>query len=302
MDADSVRMSRDRPFEVDEAAYPFESRWLERGGSAMHYVDEGEGRPVLLLHGNPTWSFLYRRVITELSGTCRCVAPDYPGFGFSDHPPAYGYTPGEHAGWVGALVDRLGLEGFVVTGQDWGGPIGARVAADRPERTAGLVLANTWCWAPDWRMRIFSRLMGGDRLGRWLQLERNFFARRILPRGIHKRERRTPEVLAAYRRPFPDPDSRRGTWMFPRSIRTMAGWVDATGRELAQLAPGPVELVWGARDPALGRDRYVERWREAFPDAGAERVEDASHYLQEDRPDRVAAGIRRCLRRIENGA
>lgn len=290
-----------RPFPVPERLYPFEDRWVERSGVAMHYLDEGEGRPVLLLHGNPTWSFLYREVIRGLSGECRCVAPDYPGFGFSDHPPEYGYTPEEHAGWVGELVDRLGLDGFVVVGQDWGGPIGLRVAVERPGRTAGLVLANTWCWEPDWRMRLFSRLMGGETLGRWLQLRRNFFARRVVPRGIHRPERRRAAVLEAYRRPFPDPESRRGTWVFPRALRTSAGWVAETREELDLLDGVPVELAWGTRDPALGRESQLERWRERFPAAGVDRIDDAGHYLQEDRPGRVAAAVRRCLARVESG-
>src|SRR2546428_4773965 len=82
---------RTRKFEVDRAEYPFADRWLERGGSALHYVDEGAGPPVGMLHGNPTWSFLYRNVIKQLGGACRSIAPDYPGFGLSDHPPRYGY-------------------------------------------------------------------------------------------------------------------------------------------------------------------------------------------------------------------
>jgi haloalkane dehalogenase len=88
---------RARKFEVDRAEYPFADRWLEREGSALHYVDEGSGPAVLMLHGNPTWSFLYRKVIKQLGGACRSIAPDYPGFGLSDHPPGYGYTPQEHA-------------------------------------------------------------------------------------------------------------------------------------------------------------------------------------------------------------
>lgn len=292
-------MSRRRPFPVDEGEYPFESRWLERDGSAMHYVDVGEGRPVLMLHGNPTWSYLYRRVIPDLATECRCVAPDYPGFGFSEHPPGYGYTPGEHARRVGELVDELRLDGVVVVGQDWGGSIGLRAAVERPARTAGLVLANTWCWAPDWRLRLFSRAMGGSTLGRWLQLERNFFARRVVALGIHRPERRTEAVLEAYRKPFPDRESRRGTWVFARAIRTSAGWLEATWRKIGGLGRLPVELVWGTRDPALGREAYLERWRERFPGASVDRVEDAGHYLQEDRPKRLADGVRRCLRRIQ---
>lgn len=280
-----------------EDAHPFESRWLEREGSAMHYVDVGGGRPVLLLHGNPTWSFLYRRVIGGLGAGCRCVAPDYPGFGLSDHPPGYGYTPEEHARRVGGLVDELGLEGFVVVGHDWGGPIGLRVAVERPHRTAGLVLSNTWCWPPDWRMSLFSRAMGGPTLGRWLQLEHNFFARVLVPLGIHRSERRTDSVLRAYRERFPDRESRLGTWVFPRALRTSADWLEATWRRLERLRPLPVELVWGERDPAFGRESCLVRWTERFPDARVDRVSDAGHYLQEDRPESLARGVRRCLRR-----
>lgn len=283
-----------------EEAYPFESgesRWLERGGASMHYADVGEGRPVLMLHGNPTWSFLYRRVIEGLRGECRCVAPDYPGFGLSEHPPGYGYTPEEHARWVGELVDDLGLDGFVVVGHDWGGPIGLRVAVERPDRTAGLVLSNTWCWPPDWRMSLFSRAMGGPTLARWLQLEHGFFVRWLLPLGIHRAERRTESVLAAYRMPFPDRESRTGTWVFPRALRTSARWVEETWQRLERLRTLPVELVWGAEDPAFGRERCLERWTGRFPGAAVDRVEDAGHYLQEDRPERMARGVRRCLRR-----
>src|SRR2546426_9493886 len=134
--------------EVDSAEYPFADRWFERGGSALHYVDEGSGPPVLMLHGNPTWSFLYRNVIKQLGGAVRSIAPDYPGFGLSDHPPGYGYTPQEHAEWIHALIDDTGLKRFVLVLQDWGGPIGLSIAVERPEDVAGLVVLNTGAWAP----------------------------------------------------------------------------------------------------------------------------------------------------------
>lgn len=257
-------------------------------------MDEGEGRPVLLLHGNPTWSFLYRRVVGDLGERCRCVAPDLPGFGRSEAPDGYGFTPPEHARVVGRLVDELGLEDFVVVGHDWGGPIGLAVATDRPGRVAGLVLSNTWCWRPDPWMAAFSLLMGGP-VGRWLCLRRNFFARRIVPLGIHRRDRRTGPVLEAYRAPFPTPESRVPTWVFPRAIRTSADWVAEVEARLDRLRGRPVELVWGMRDPLLGRRTHLERWRRRFPAAGVDRVEDAAHYLPEDRPDRLATGVRRVL-------
>ena len=139
--------------------YPFESRWLESSVGRVHYVDEGNGTPILMCHGNPTWSFLYRHVIGELRDSFRCIAVDYPGFGLSDRPAGYGYTPGEQATVVGELVAHLNLQGMLVMGHDWGGPIGLSVACSDPDRVSGLVLGNTWFWPADWRARVFSLVM-----------------------------------------------------------------------------------------------------------------------------------------------
>jgi haloalkane dehalogenase len=286
-----------RSFSVSEAAYPFQDHWFERDGVAMHYVDEGDGTPVLMLHGNPTWSFLYRDVIKGLTEACRCIAPDYPGFGFSEHPPGYGYTPQEHADWVTCLIDHLRLDPFILVVQDWGGPIGMSVAVDRPQSVTGLVILNTWTWPPDWNLWSFSCLMGGP-VGRYLHLRRNFFARRLVPWGIARKERKPPEVLRAYTDPFPTDKSRMGTYVFPRAIRKSASWLRSTEERLSRLCRRPVEMVWAMKDPAFGKESYIRRWQNHFPDAAVDRVQDASHYLQEDCPDRVAAAVRRLLDRV----
>ena len=119
-------------FEPSPEYFPFESRWFDSPVGPVHYIDEGEGRPLLLMHGNPDWSFLYRKIVTGLEGRFRCVVPDYPGFGLSVHPPApYGYTPGKHAAVVRELVEQLDLQDAVVMCQDWGGPIGMEQADPR---------------------------------------------------------------------------------------------------------------------------------------------------------------------------
>jgi len=288
---------RERPFQVPHDEYPFADRWLERDGVALHFVDEGQGPPVLLLHGNPTWSFLYRHVIKELVGSCRCVAPDYPGFGFSEHPPGYGYSPQEHAASVGALLDHLALPPVVLVVQDWGGPIGLSLAVDRPDRVAGLVICNTWCQPADLSGAVFSFLMGGP-LGKLLQLRLNLFARKVVPSGIYQHERKTPVVLRAYTDPFPTPASRMGTYVFPRAIRTEGAWLRSIAGRLHLLRDKPVELVWAMKDFAFGKETIIAWWQAQFPDAPVARLEDASHYLQEDRPDAVAGGVRRVLARL----
>ncbi len=289
-------MPHERRFAVSRELYPFEDRWLDRDGVSMHYIGVGDGLPVLMLHGNPTWSFLYRDVITQVKDICRCIAPDYPGFGFSDHPPNYGYTPREHARWIEALIDHLHLERFVMVVQDWGGPIGLSIAANRPESIAGLVILNTWAWPSRGGMILFSHIMG-DAFGRWLIRRHNFFARKIVPACISRPEKKTPEILKAYTDPFPTPDSRIGTWVFPRQIRMNSEWLGQTERGLARLHDKPVEFVWAMKDPAFAKKAIIEKWRRLFFDAPFDRVEDANHFIQEDAPDRVAVSIRRVVLR-----
>lgn len=287
--------SPQRPFSVSPDEYPFKSHWFERNGSFMHYVDEGQGPPVVMLHGNPTWSFLYRNIIKELEGSCRLIAPDLPGFGFSDHPPNYGYTPQEQTEWVNALIDHLSLDHFILIMQDWGGPIGMSIAVDHPDKVAGLVICNTWCWSPaSLLMRNFSAFCGGP-LGKYLILQRNFFARRLAP---FNRKLMTTELLMAYTDPFPTPASRMGTYIFPGAIRHAGDWLTSIESKINLLADKPVELVFGMKDPAMGNEKTIDRWQGYFPDAPVDRILTAGHYVQEESSERVAASVSRILERV----
>jgi haloalkane dehalogenase len=133
-------------FEPSADLYPFDSQWFASSVGDVHYIDEGEGRPIVFCHGAPMWSFLYRHIVVGLRGRFRCVAVDYPGFGLSVRPDGYGYTRKEHARVVGELVDHLELNDMIVMGQDWGGPISMSMAASRADRVSGIVLGNTWFW------------------------------------------------------------------------------------------------------------------------------------------------------------
>ena len=125
-------------FVPDSTLYPFTSHWFDSSVGRMHYLDEGSGPPIMLCHGNPTWSFLYREIITALRDRFRCIAPDYLGFGLSERPAGFGYTIEEHARVVGELVDHLGLDGYLTMGHDWGGPISMAADTVRADRVRGL--------------------------------------------------------------------------------------------------------------------------------------------------------------------
>jgi haloalkane dehalogenase len=279
-------------FTPSRELFPFESRWFESDGIRIHYVDEGAGQPIVMCHGNPTWSFLYRKVILRLRDRFRCVAMDYPGFGLSDRPEHYGYTPAEHAEIVGKLVDRLTLDNFIVMGQDWGGPIGMWVAAERADRVHGLGFMNTWFWPADHPgMQVFSRVMSSPPL-QWAIVKRNFFVERIVPRAMSRTL--SPAEMDHYRGPQARPEVRRGVAEFPRQILASRPWL----QRLAERAPHalrdkPVLLVWGMKDPAFGSQAIIDRWKTYFPAAQIVILPHAGHYIQEDAPDEIAAAVRR---------
>ncbi len=270
--------------------FPFESRWVSTSAGDVHYVDEGQGPPILFLHGNPTWSFLYRQLISALRDEFRCLAVDYPGFGLSGRPPDYGYTPAEHARVVGELVDRLALDGLVVMGHDWGGPIGLAMAAARADRVAGLVLGNTWFWPSEGRARVFSAVMSSRPL-QWAILERNFFVERFVPMGIARRL--DDEEMEHYRAVQPTPAHRVGVAALPRQLVAAGPWLEELARTVPARLGGKKTLVtWPLGDTAFPAKRTLPRVCEAFGDVHVVELPGAKHYFQEDAASDVAAAIR----------
>jgi haloalkane dehalogenase len=275
-------------FEPDPALYPFESRWFDSSAGRMHYIDDGSGTPILFCHGNPTWSFLYRGIVTRLRDRFRCVAIDYLGFGLSEHPEAFGYTIAEHVGIVGELVDHLGLDGFIIMGQDWGGPVSTAVATERADRVSGVVLGNTWFWPATARFRLFSRVMGS----RWMQrkiLEENFFVEKIMPRSSAKRL--SEREREHYRRVQPTPEARRSVAEMPKQIIAANPLLERLSREVpANLGSKRALIPWGMKDPGF-RPSMIPRMQGAFADVAVIELPHAKHYIQEDAPTEIADAI-----------
>jgi len=279
-----------RPAWLPSELYPFESRYLDIDGARVHYLDESSGPTLLLLHGNPTWSFLYRELVQGLRDRFRCVALDYPGFGLSRAARGYGHTPAEHANVLERLILRLDLTGVTMMVQDWGGPIGFAVATRRPERFDGFVIGNTWAWPQsDLGTQVFARLIGGP-IGGFLILRRNFFVEKILPRGVNRKT--LPEaVMEAYRGPFPTPESRRPLHVFPHEILASRPFLSDIERGLPRLRDRPALIVWPTRDFAF-RAPARERWERIFPNHRTVMLDCAGHYIQEDAPEEIVRAIR----------
>ena len=278
-----------RPAWVPADLYPFEDHWAEIDGNLVHYLDEGDGPPLLLLNGNPSWSFGWRDVILALRGTFRCIAPDYPGFGLSREAAGYDFRPPSPSKVVEALVDRLGLSGLVVFGYAWGGPIGLGLAGRRPELIRALIIGNTWAWPDDrLRVRLFSALIGGPLS--WLTVDRlNLMVRLYLPRNLKRGPLTGPE-RAAYEGPFPR-DRRHITSVLPREIVAGRSYLRAVEADLPRLADKPALIVWPDSDPGFG-DAERRRWQSLYPAAETVILRGTGQFIDEDAPDDVAAAIR----------
>ena len=274
---------------ADLPEFPFEPHYLDQDGLRMHYLDEGQGDPVLCLHGEPTWSYLYRKMIPGLARVARVIAPDYLGFGRSDKPTDRAwYTFDRHCGSIARLVEELRLDRLTVVVQDWGGPIGMRLALEQPDRVARLVIHNTGVGggrAPNdvWlRFREVVRAAGGD-------FQPGRLIRAACVRGLDD------DVVAAYDAPFPTPESKAGPLMFPEQVPTEPEHPNTAPlqaiREGMESWEKPTLVLFGDSDPIFP-PTTAERIAELIPGAlPAETIANAGHFVQEEAGEEVAARI-----------
>ncbi len=283
------------PSWVDRAAYPFTPRALRLSAGTVSYVDEGRGDVILFIHGTPTWSFEYRHLVRALSKTHRCIAVDHLGFGLSDRPAAFEYTPEAHARVLAELVDRLGLERLTLVVHDFGGPIALPLALAHPERVRGLVLLNTWMWslADDPSVPSVRRgaQFAGSAFGRFLYRRLDFSLRTLMPHAYGDRKKLTHAIHRQYLAPFGDADGRGLVlWTLARSLLASKDHFDALWQRRARLAGVPALILWGMRDRALP-PALLARWRQALPHARVVELEAAGHWPHEEAPDDVAENL-----------
>lgn len=260
--------------------FPYAASYRQHDDLRLAHIDEGEGRPVLLLHGEPTWSFLWRKVIPPLCDRgARCIAPDLPGFGRSDKPTDVSwYSYDRHTSAVSALLEQLDLRDATIVVHDWGGPIGLRVAVEHANRISRLVILDTGLFTGTQRMT-----------DAWIAF-RDFVARtEDLPVGMLVRGACAKDpgerVIAAYDAPYPNAASKAGARAFPLLIPQApdAPGAAAGARVLAALRDDdrPTLMLWGSEDPVLPPSTG-ERFAAAIGREPPRAIEGASHFLQED--------------------
>lgn len=285
-----------------EAEYPFASRFIDLPGpppARMHYVHEGHGeRPVLFVHGNPTWSFAWRNFIKWLSPDRPVLAVDHIGCGFSDKPQHYPYRLGQHIGNLCEFIRRLDLREITLAVHDWGGAIGLGAAVRMPERFERFVVFNTAAFRSTrmpWRIAVCRWPLVGELGVRGL----NLFARAALRMAVEKPERMTPAVRAGYLAPYGSWNDRIAIHRFVQDIPLSPrhpSYPDLLAVEdaLPRLAGFPMLLVWGERDWCF-TPHFRDEFQRRFPQAEILSFQDAGHYVFEDAYERIMPRMREFL-------
>ena len=283
--------------------WPYEPRWFQTPEGRLHYVDEGarDGRPLVLVHGNPTWGYLWRNFIPPLVGAgFRVIVPDHLGFGRSDKPddPSLYRIP-RHAARFEQLLESLDLRETTVVPQDWGGPIGLAWAGKHPTRIHSLAILNTIAHRPlgDVALPLPLRLFRTPGVGEILVKGAHAFVRGFLFRaGLRHPERLGPNERAAYLAPHPTWSSRTGILVFPREIPAgpegnVSEFLDTVHEGLMQLRSKPTFIAWAMKDIAFLPTYLDDLWIPDFPNAQVLRLSDAGHYLQEDAHEEIVPAL-----------
>jgi cis-3-alkyl-4-acyloxetan-2-one decarboxylase len=286
-----------------QSLYPFASHELMLDGQRYHYLDEGQGVPLLLVHGNPTWSFYWRNVVTAFRDRYRVIVPDHIGCGLSDKPQRYNYCLAQHVENLQRLVETLDLQNVTLIAHDWGGAIGAGAALAAPERFARIVMMNTAAFRSPhipWQIRMARTPL----LGTLAVRGGNAFLRAALRTALEKPQNITPPIRAGYLAPYNSWANRVAVDKFVKDIpRTPQHRSYEALRQMEEslpmLADRPWLLVWGMRDWCF-HEWYLQRFLELIPQAEVRRLAAAGHWLVEDNPQAVIGSIEEFLTKNTN--
>jgi pimeloyl-ACP methyl ester carboxylesterase len=280
---------------LDRILYPFAHHTVQLQTGQLHYVDEGQGEPIVFVHGTPTWSFVWRQQIKALNRTHRCIAPDHLGFGLSDKPTDFAYTPEAHAHNLEQLMEHLQLKDITLVVHDFGGPIGLSYALKHPENVKRIVILNTWMWTLEDEkqiMKISSFLNGA--VGRLLYLKLGFSPRMLLPKGYHEKRHLSKDVHQHYLRPLNNSKNRLGTWRFAVALKESGAWFNQLWADREKIRAVPKLILWGDQDKLLPI-HLLDKWQQTYPDAHVKRYK-AGHFVQEEKGGEVSDAIREFMK------
>lgn len=289
---------------VSSNLYPFQGSYLDLAGNRLHYLDEGSGEPLVMLHGNPTWSFYYRNLVTALSDRYRAIVPDHIGCGKSDKPDreSYPYTLKQRVADLEALLESLDIkDNITLVLHDWGGMIGMTYATLHPEKIKRIVILNTGAFPlPKTKPLPWSLwFCRAPFLGPLLVQGANAFSRAAV-RWCVTRKPLTPEIRQGYLAPYDTWKNRIAVLRFVQDIPLRPGdegydLVQKVEENIAQFRKIPTVICWGEKDFVFDR-HFLKQWTEHLPDAKVYRFPEAGHYVMEDACDEIIEIVKQFLK------
>lgn len=279
---------------LDSQQYPFTNQYIQLDVGKMHYVDEGEGETLLFVHGTPTWSFLYRKYIQELSKNYRCIAIDHIGFGLSEKPADFDGTPQSHSQNLSAFIEKLNLTNITLVVHDFGGPIGLSSAIQNHHRIKQIVMFNTWLWETknNPQAQKVDKVLNSA-IGKFMYLWLNVSPKLLIKQGISDKKNLTKAIHAQYIKPFPNRTSRHSLWNIGKALVGSSDWYQQQWQNLDVLANKPWLILWGKKD-AFITPEYLQKWKQRLPKAVVKEYE-WGHFLQEEKPTETIEEITRFM-------
>jgi pimeloyl-ACP methyl ester carboxylesterase len=276
---------------LNTVEFPFEPRTFHSADGAMHYVDEGHGKPIVFVHGSPTWSFLFRKLITGLSARYRCIAVDHLGLGLSDKPKRADYRPAAHTARLEAFIDSLNLRDVTVVGHDFGGSIALDWAARNPLRARDIVLMNTWVWslAHNPVIRFVCNTASNPMNQYWFRLI-NPSPKFYLPVLFADNHRLSKWVQDQYQGAFNNQYETYCPEAFARAMTSPDGWYDSVIERLTEVREKPCLILWGDADVTYGIDAF-DRLHQLLPNAATVRLAGIGNYVPEEAPEQCVRHI-----------
>lgn len=272
---------------LDKTEYPFNNHYFNVGPGKMHYVDEGTGDPIVMIHGNPGWSFEFRNIIKELSKTNRCIAPDHIGFGLSDKPSNWDYLPIHQAENLEKLLDSLNLTNITLIVNDWGGPTGLSYAIKHPEKIKKIIILNTWLWSVenDPHFKKFSKMMGGS-IGSFMIKYFNIFGKMVVKKAVGDKSKLTKKIHQHYYKHLEKPSQRKGCYIFPKEIIGSSIWLDSLWKQKDKINNIPTTFLWGMKDIAF-KEKELAYWLANWKNSKVIKLDNVGHYPQEEAPEEL---------------
>jgi pimeloyl-ACP methyl ester carboxylesterase len=284
-------MIKERNAWLDTTEYPFYNRYMTVNGQQLHYIDEGQGHTLVFVHGTPSWSFDYRKVILELRGKYRCLAYDHIGFGLSDKPAQYDYSIQNHAETLEKFIALLTLKNITLVLHDFGGPMGFHYALKNPGNIKSIVVMNSWLW--DFSEEpVFKSLRKtiNSPLTRFLYRYFNFSPKVLLPQSFGKKKL-SRKLLKNYTKPFGNSSERYGPLAFARSLVNDQQWFENCWQRRQLLQHIPLLFIWGMMDKFV-KPEFLEKFTRGFPQSIYVALESCGHFPQEESPEEVVKAIK----------